>query len=39
MKKPEFFNIKKFKGSFTFTEKNILLEWIKETYKIDDMNE
>jgi len=36
MKKPEFFNIKKFKGSFTFAEKETLIGWINETYKINE---
>ena len=36
MKKPEFFNIKKFKGSFTFAEKETLVHWINETYKINE---
>jgi topoisomerase IA-like protein len=36
MKKPEFFNIKNFKGSFTFSEKKPLIEWINQTYKIDE---
>ena len=36
MKKPEFFNIKKFKGSFTFAEKEALIGWINETYNINE---
>ena len=36
MKKPEFFNIKKFKGSFTFAETKTLIDWINETYKINE---
>ena len=36
MKKPEFFNIKKFKGSFTFAETKTLINWINETYKINE---
>jgi len=34
MKKPEFYNIKKFKGSFTFCEKGTLVEWLNKTYKV-----
>ena len=36
MKKPEFFNLKKFKGSFTFCEKNTFIKWMNETYKINE---
>ena len=36
MKKPDFLNIKKFKGSFTFCEKKTLIDWINETYKINE---
>jgi len=35
MKKPEFYNIKKFKGSFTFCEKETLVEWLNKTYKLE----
>jgi len=34
MKKPEFYNIKKFKGSFTFCEKETIVEWLNKTYKV-----
>ena len=34
MKKPEFYNIKKFRGSFTFCEKETLVEWLNTTYKV-----
>jgi DNA topoisomerase-1 len=36
MKKPQFFNIKKFKESFRFCEKKKLVEWINENYKINE---
>ena len=35
MEKPEFYNIKKFKESFTFCNADILIKWICETYKIN----
>lgn len=36
MKKPEFLNIKKFKGSYLFCEKQIVIDWINETYKLNE---
>ena len=34
MSKPQFLNIKKFKESVTYCEKEILIEWLKDNYKI-----
>ena len=34
MSKPQFLNIKKFKESVTYCEKEVLIEWLKENYKI-----
>jgi DNA topoisomerase-1 len=34
MKKPEFYNIKKFKESFTYCNPEVLINWVRETYKI-----
>jgi len=34
MSKPQFLNIKKFKESVTYCEKHVIIEWIKENYKI-----
>lgn len=34
MSKPQFLNIKKFKESVTYCEKEILIEWLKTNYKI-----
>ena len=36
MAKPEFYNIKKFKESFTYCESNILINWVKKTYNISE---
>jgi hypothetical protein len=36
MIKPEFLNIKKFKGSFLYCEKQTLLTWLNENYKINE---
>ena len=36
MIKPEFLNIKKFKGSFLYCEKQTLLSWLNENYKINE---
>ena len=32
MKKPQFFNIKKFENNFLECEKNIFIEWLNEKY-------
>ena len=37
MKTPKFLNIKKFKGGYLMCDKEILITWLKETYKISDM--
>ena len=37
MIKPEFLNIKKFKGSFLYCEKKTLLDWLNENYKINEI--
>jgi len=34
MKKPEFYNLKKFKGGYLECEKELLEEWLYETYKV-----
>lgn len=34
MKKPQFFNIQKFKESYKYCSEEVLLKWINETYKI-----
>jgi DNA topoisomerase-1 len=34
MAKPEFYNIKKFKESFTYCKPEILIQWVRDTYKI-----
>jgi topoisomerase IA-like protein len=34
MKKPAFYNIKKFKESYRYCAEDVLLAWIKETYNI-----
>jgi DNA topoisomerase-1 len=34
MAKPEFYNIKKFKESFTYCKPEILIQWVRETYKM-----
>ena len=34
MKKPQFLNIKKFKGSILTCEKETIIEWLKENYPI-----
>lgn len=34
MSKPQFLNIKKFKESVTHCEKHVIIDWIKENYKI-----
>ena len=34
MAKPEFYNIKKFRESFTYCEPEILIQWVRETYNI-----
>jgi DNA topoisomerase-1 len=36
MAKPEFYNIKKFKESFTYCNPEILIQWVRDTYKICD---
>lgn len=36
MKKPEFLNIKKFKGSFLQCEKETIINWINENYKMNE---
>lgn len=36
MKKPDFLNIKKFKGSYLFCEKQHVIDWINETYKLNE---
>lgn len=35
MAKPEFYNIKKFKESFTYCKEETLIQWICDTYKIN----
>ena len=35
MKKPEFYNIKKFKDGYLTCDKNILIEWLNITYKLN----
>ena len=35
MAKPEFYNIKKFKESFTYCNTDVLIKWVCETYKIN----
>lgn len=35
MAKPEFYNIKKFKESFTYCKEETLIKWIIDTYKIN----
>lgn len=35
MKKPEFYNIKKFKDGYLSCEKNVLIEWLNITYKLN----
>ena len=35
MKKPEFFNIKKFKDGYLSCDENILIEWINKTYNLN----
>ena len=37
MKTPKFLNIKKFKGGYLMGDKDELIAWLKETYKISDM--
>jgi len=37
MKTPKFLNIKKFKGGYLMCDKEILITWLKDTYKISDM--
>tara|TARA_B100000902_G_C27320033_1_gene923781 strand:+ start:2737 stop:5088 length:2352 start_codon:yes stop_codon:yes gene_type:complete len=34
MKKPEFYNIKKFKDGYLSCDKNILIDWLNNTYKL-----
>lgn len=36
MAKPEFYNIKKFKESFTYCKPEILIQWVRDTYKMCD---
>jgi len=36
MQKPDFFNIKKFKGSYLFCDKQQVIDWINETYKLNE---
>jgi DNA topoisomerase-1 len=35
MAKPEFYNIKKFRESFTYCNADVLIKWVCETYKIN----
>jgi DNA topoisomerase-1 len=34
MAKPEFYNIKKFKESFTYCEPDVLIQWVRKTHNI-----
>jgi topoisomerase IA-like protein len=34
MSKPKFYNISKFKQSYKFCSEEVLLQWIKDTYKV-----